>query len=261
MPVDEATLDAWKLDSGLRSDMVLSVQSAYFSPHADYQSGQQLLLFLLGTDENEEAVEIRMSVGADWQTPDGGTTITHPTKKQQRINGSTIYGHFISFCLQIPELAAVLMERGAPTNSGIWVGLILHLTEQEIKFGRNIDPQMRLMPTEFFGLISETAPATVPPVTSAPAATAPAPVASAPTPAPAAAADPMAAIAAAKAAKANAAAAPSGSPLYDEMVALAKSSPDFPTFLAAALADDRVLADDELAMQVADEAVLWASCH
>jgi hypothetical protein len=255
MPVDEATLDAWKLDSGLRSDMVMSIHSAYFAPHADYQSGQQLLLFLLGTDENEEPYEYRMSVGADWQSPDGGNTIVHPTKKQQRINGSTIYGHWISFALQIPELAAVLMERGAPTNASIWIGLQLHLTEQEIKFGRNIDSQQRLMPVEYFGLIADSPSAIVAPVATAPVATAPTP---APAPAPAAT-DPAAILAAARA-KAAAPAA-SGSPLYDEMVALAKSSPDFPTFLAAALADDRVLADDELAMQCADEAVLYASAN
>lgn len=253
---DPETLDAWKLDSGLRSDMVISIHAAYFSFHADYQSGQQLLLFLIGTDENEEAVEIRMSVGADWQTSDGGTTIVHPTKKQQRINGSTIYGHFISFCLQIPELAQVLMERGAPTNASIWVGLVIHLTEQEIKFGRNIEPQQRLMPVEFFGLIPDTAPATVAPVPTAPVAAPPAaaaPVAAAP--------DPMAAIAAAKAAKAAAAAPSPESPLRAEMVALAQAQPDFATFLGLALADDRVLADDNLAVECADESQLWASVH
>ena len=31
--------EAFRLDSGLREDMVISIHSAYFAPHADYPGG------------------------------------------------------------------------------------------------------------------------------------------------------------------------------------------------------------------------------
>ena len=43
------------------------------------------MVWLLGVDENDEPAELRMSIGSDWQSPDGGTTIVHPTKKKQHI--------------------------------------------------------------------------------------------------------------------------------------------------------------------------------
>lgn len=259
--------EAFQLSSGLREDMVISIHSAYFAPDAGYQDGRVLMLWLIGTDEDNDPVDIRMSVGADWQTADGNL-ITHPTKKRQQINKNTIYGHFLQHSFEIPALTQTLIERSealggkGPLDARIWANLILHLQAREIVFGKNIDPQDRLMPTEFMGLVTDN-PATPAPATAAPpvpptqAASSPAPVNT-----PAAAANPMAAINAARAAKAQQdAAATNGSPLYNRAVALAQSSPDFPTFLAAALDDAEILSDDELAVQCADESQIWASVH
>jgi hypothetical protein len=248
--------DPWKLSSGLRDDMVISIHAAYFAPDAEYQGGRQLLLNLIGLDETQEQVTLKMSVGADWETSDGGTTITHPTKKQQYINGSTIYGHWISSAMEIPELVNVIRGRElGPLNANTWVGLIIHCQEKEIKFGKNIDPQQRLMPTEYFGLVEDAAaaPVAAPPVVPVAQAPAPAPVA-APT-----AIDPAALLAQARAAAANNTV--TVSPLHAEMIALAKSSPDFPTFLATVLGDTRVLADDDLAQQCIDESNLFTSAR
>lgn len=249
---DQQIPDVWQLDSGLREDMVIQIHSAYFAPHADYQDGKVLLLWLLGVDENDEPVEIRNSVGGDWQTDDGNV-IVHPTKRKQHINKNSIYGHWISHCFEIPELAKVLIDRAqtgiGPTDARIWLDLVLHLQIREIKFGRNIDPQERLMPTEYLGLVQDLP-------TSTPA---PAPQVEAPSAAPAI--DPQAAIAAARAAKQQGAAVTNGSPLYMRAVELAKAAADFPTFLAQALADDDILADDELAERCADESQIWASVH
>lgn len=241
--------DAWVLDSGLREDMVLTVHSSYFAPHADYQDGKVLMCWLIGTDENEEPVEVRLSVGADWQT-DSGEIITHPTKKKQHINKNSIYGHWLTYCFQIPELARTLISRSddlgghGPLDARVWIDLILHLESKEITFGRNIDSQQRLMPTEFFGLYEESAPAIV-------ASTAPAP------------ASPFArdVIAQARAAKAQQGAISNGSPLHARALQMAKDAPDYATFLGIALSDDEILADDELAVQVADESLIWAQAH
>lgn len=258
--------EAWELDSGLRDDMVLSIHAAYFAPHADYQDGNQLMLFLIGVDENEEPQELRMSIGADWQSPDGGNTVNHPTKKKQHINKSSIFGHWIQYCFEIPELAQTLISRGGPTDARIWIDLILHLQAKTLSWGPNISDQERLMPTEFFGLTSQLQPATVAPTAAAPAPPVQAP---APTQAPAPPVqtqpvdqvfDPQAALAAAKAA---AAPQQNGSPLFQRAVQLAQATTDFPTFVGAALADTNILADDELALRCADDGPggIWVIAH
>ncbi len=244
--------DAWQLDSGLREDMVLSIHSAYFAPHAEYMEGKQLMLWLIGTDEAEDPVDVRLSVGADWETGDGGNTISHPTKRKQHINKNSIYGKWLAFCFEIPDLAKTLIERGqalgsGPTDARIWIDLILHLQNKTLTYGRNIPDQERLMPVEFMGLVMDT-----PVVQAAPA---PAPVASAP-----ATADPMALVRAAQAAAAQPAMT-NGSPLYARAIQLAKSSPDFNTFVTNALADPEILADEELAIQCADQAILWTAAQ
>jgi hypothetical protein len=250
--------ESWQLDSGLREDMVLTVHSSYFAPHADYQDGKVLMLWLIGSDENEEPVEVRMSVGADWQTDDGNT-ITHPTKRKQHINKNSIYGHFISYCFEIPELGKLLVSRGDPTDARIWMDLILHLQLKEIKFGRNIDPQERLMPTEFFGLYSETTSASVPPM---PAAPAPAPTTTPePTEAQQEQLSPQELVAQARQRAQEAAAVTNGSPLYMRAIAMAKSAPDFATFVSQAFDDAEILSDDELAEQCADQNQIWAQAH
>jgi hypothetical protein len=251
--------DAWQLDSGLREDMVITIHSSYFAPHAEYMEGKALMLWLIGTDENDEAVEVRMSVGADWQSPDGGVNITHPTKRKQHINKNSIYGHFISFCFEIPELAKVLVGRGAPTDSRIWMDLILHLQARKIEFGRNIDSQERLMPTEFLGLHTEQVPATVAPMAVAPAPTVP--VAPAPTEAEQAQLSPSVLVQQARARAQAEAAVTNGSPLYMRALDLAKTMPDFATFVTTVFNDAEILSDDELAERCADQNGIWAEAH
>lgn len=237
--------DAFQLDSGLREDMILSIHSAYFAPHADYQDGKQLMLWLIGLDENEEAVDVRMSVGADWTTDDGNV-ITHPTKRQQRINKNSIYGHFLSYAFEIPELAKELIDRAdklggiGPRDARIWIDLIIQLQMKELTFGKTIAPVERLMPVSYLGLVDVSAPTSpAPPAPSAP---------------PTASPSDLVAAARAKSTPAN------GSPLYQKALSLAKDV-DFPTFLALAFADPDILADDELAEQCADQSLIWSQAH
>lgn len=251
MPTDPNIPDAFQLDSGLREDMVISIASAYFAPDAAYMDGKQLMLWLIGTDENEDPVDVRMSVGSDWQTDDGNT-ITHPTKRNQRINKNSIYGHFLANAFEIPELARVLIERSeqygdkGPLDARIWLDLIIHLEAKTIHYGRNIPDQDRLMPTEYMGLTSSTTTASVP--VAAPPATAPQP-------------DPAAILAQARAKAQQEVAVTNGSPLYSKALDLAKNSPDFNAFLGAAFADAEILADDDLAEQCADQNQIWAAAH
>ena len=261
--------EAWELDSGLREDMVLSIHGAYFAPHAEYQEGRQLMLTLLGVDENNDPAELRLSIGSDWQTPDGGNTIVHPTKKKQHINKSSIFGHFIQYSFEIPDLAKELITRGGPTDARIWIGLIIHLQNKTLHWGGDIKDQDRLMPTEFMGLTNDQPPASVAPAAPAPpVATAPVqqtaaqPIAGGPSVQQDQVFDPQAALAAARAAKAQEVAGQNGSPLFQKAVQLAASASDFATFLGLAFADADILADDELAERCADEqAGVWAIAH
>lgn len=259
--------EQWELDSGLRDDMVLQIHGAYFAPHAEYQEGKQLMIWLLGVDENNEPAELRMSIGSDWQTPDGGNTIIHPTKRKQHINKSSIFGHFIAYCFDIPDLARELIARGGPTDARIWVGLIIHLQLKTLKWGGDIRDQDRLMPTEYMGLISNSPAATLPVSQPTPPPTAPvsapataAPPASAPTDQ---VFDPQAALAAARAAQATPTPESNGSPLFAKAVEMAKSAPDFASFLGLAFADADILSDDELAERCASEEAggVWATAH
>jgi hypothetical protein len=135
--------------------------------------------------------------------------------------------------------------------------LILHLQERELKFGKNIDPQLRLMPTEYFGLIADAPVATQPQLQPQPPVAGlmtPPPTQGIPSVPPPSTPDPAALLAQARAAQA--AATNGSSPLYNELVELAKVN-DWPTFLATVLSDARVLADDELAQQAIDQTQLY----
>ena len=233
--------DEWKLDSGLREAMDFTIVNPYFSTNAGYEGGQRTLLYLGGFDEKNEPAEMFMSVGADWTTADGGKTITHPTKT--RVNKNSIYGHWLQHALEIPELRDILFTRGSPRAAEVWNNLTIHLELIEIKFGRDVKPVERLMPISFIGIYEDDAPS----IESLTAASIPATFAST-TPTPAEM------VAAAKAAQ-------SAPNLRDQMITLAKSSSDFPTFLSAALAIPAVLADDVLVQQVADEGGIWTAAH
>lgn len=284
----------WKLDSGLRESMDLTVHSAYFGTSQDYQNGNVFLLFLIGSDEAGEPVDVRMSVGADWTSTDGGVTIVHPTKRL--VNKNSILGHFVNAALALDDrvngqtLRDTLFSRGDATDSRVWVGLMMHLDLVEIKFGRNIDPMERLLPTRFLGIyddsappvpgaapVAPAAPAQLPttPLAVAPPPAPPAPSAVPPMPAPpvpvgpppvppatvpvAAALTPQEAVAQARAAASQQNVTSNGSPLFQEMLELARVSGTHGEFMAAAFARSDVLADEDLAIQIADEnSQLWA---
>ena len=246
---------SWELSSGLRESMDLTIDMAYFSTHAEYNNGNGMLLFIIGHDENGDPYEGRLSLGADWTSADGGKTVTHPSKKM--FNKSTNYGHWITAAMAIPELHDILVDRGPASTAAVWENLVVHLELQKIVFGKNIDPQEKLLPTAFLGIVDATGPVSAPqqplPISTGPPLT----PAQTPVTIPSTGKTPAQIIAEARSAQqvSNG----NTSPLYIQMTELAKQSPDYPSFLAAALANPDVLADDELAQQVADENGIWAA--
>jgi hypothetical protein len=273
--------DAWKLTSGLNDPTDFAIHSAYFSTSADYQNGQALLLFLIGTDEAGQPVEIRMPVGKEWITADAGKTITHA--KKVHVQGNSIYGNWIQHAMDCEEVVNgqrardILFARGNPTISDIWLGLCFHLDPVDISFGPKIDPVERLLPTHFLGLWDDNTQTMPGPQTGLaqprnvqlPAsAVPPAPVPSAPVPTqpslptqPPSATLPKTPQQLVAEARASQATNNGQSPLFQEMLTLAQASPTHAEFMAAAFSRPDVVADDELAVQVADDNAIWALAH
>lgn len=250
--------EGFQLDSGFRDDVTFTIVSAYFAPTANYQDGKVTMLQLIGFDEDDDPFTIKMACGADWTSSDGGESITHPTKK--RINKNSIYGHWIQACYEIPELIQLLASRAeSPLVASIWTDLVLHCQLREISFGRNIDPISRLMPTEFIGT-SESAPTNAvnltPPANASNMPTVPVATAQSSEAVP----PPTAAerIAAARAAKSSPTPV---SPIMARLIDLAKSSPSHDAFMTAAFEIDEVLADDDLATQVATENGIYKTAN
>lgn len=248
-----ANTDAWELGSGLREDAVMTIDSAYFGTTADYMDGKVTLLTLVGHDENSDTMTEKLSVGGGWVSSDGGKTITHPTKS--RVDKNSMYGHWITFCKEIPELFATLVSRGNPNIAAIWDTLILHLRATEIKFGKSLDSRERLMPVEFLGIADHGTPTVamrVPSLVQQPPQQIPneqlqfASVSTTMSPAEA--------IAAARAARTT---TPT-SPLLAQLTQLAQVSDNHTDFVTKAFQIDEVLSDEDLAMQVADANLLYA---
>jgi len=247
----------FELDSGLREDMILSIHSAYFAPHADYQDGKVIMLWLIGTDESDDPVEVRMSCGGGWQSDDSNH-IYNPERKKQHVTKTSVYGFWLSYAFEIPELAKVLVERadslgGAGSlDARIWLDLILQLENRELKWGKNIDAQEKLMPVAYLGMTTgqpelgeQVAPQTPSQLTQPGI--------------PNATVDPLAVV---KAARAQATQPIAGQgTVYDRAIQLAKDAPDYASFLATALSDPEILADDELAVACADQNQIWAQAH
>ena len=145
----------WELGSGLRSNYDLTINNAFFAPDAQYQDGATILLHIEGTDEDGEEASEMYNVGKDWTSPDGGSTIIS-TKGSKTINRSSMYGRFIQAVFECDSKLPVLLEqRGDATDAKVWLGLTFHMDEQEITFGRGLNPTYRNMPTRFLGGIGQ----------------------------------------------------------------------------------------------------------
>lgn len=258
--------DIWKLDSGLREAATVTVVNPYFGYTASYQDGKVLRFNLGCIDEETEPLTIKMSVGSDWSSPDGGKTITHATKS--RIMNSSIYGRFIQYALELDDLAKELLSRGmsGPLSAEIWLNVRMRLEAKEFQFGKpgpDNPPRSYLMPVEFLGVDTgsgQTVPASGSVGGGDVATTQPAapqqtvqPVQS-PNANPA---DRIAAARAAAAAKSNS----TDSPLISRLRELAKSSPSHEEFMNRAFEIDAVLADDDLANRVATPSGIYTEAN
>lgn len=241
---------------GFRDDYDLTIVQAFFAPDASYQDGSTFLLNLIGLDENGEPANEKFNAAktSEWASYDMGKTLI-PTGKVKQLNKSTMYGHLVQFAVACGA-GDVLASRGTSTNAECWVGLKFHFKQTEISFGKGIDPTTRNMPVAFLGVVDlyQPAPASVQQSFPAPAPVA-APVAAPPAPAPVAPVVQMPTL------QAPTPAANGTSPVVAQLDALAKSSPDFNTFIKSALLIDGVMTDDSLLSTVTDANGFFADHH
>lgn len=243
MPEEQDFFLSRMSSGGLGEPYDLTIYMAAFGYDGQYMNGERLCLILDGVNEADEPMRELISVGDGWETLDGGRTMSFPDKPNKTFNKNSKYGKWCTFAYTAAvEAKSDVLSGKDPMDSGIWINTRWRLTEQQVlkgfknrQTGEVVEDRTGLMPTTFLGLAED----------------APAPPAQVPQVAPEAAA--LAARRAALADAANAStAAPEESPIVSRLRELAKA-PTFDEFVNAALAEDEVVADEELATSVIDK--------
>jgi hypothetical protein len=143
-------MSSWDLveTTGLLDDADIEIQSAEFGYDAVYASGEQLILILTGTSNQEgwEQFTTFLSIGKGWQTHDNGATVVG----RDEFAKNSQYGHFIQGALD-SGATAVLQSRGFPDKAAIWNGLKFHVKRIPVDYGGEIGSKNVLKPTAFLG--------------------------------------------------------------------------------------------------------------
>lgn len=248
MTIDRTAWDA-QFGSGIRGEYDFTILMAQFTTDARIQDGQQYVLLLSGVDENEEPVEELLTCGANWESLDGGITITNPAKSAS-INRNTNYGKFCAFAADacIKANADWIFTADAK-DARIWVGTKWKMTEKQTgeafinrQTKEEVAARFRLMPDEYLGRDETATSATVPTAAPAPA----------PAPSPAIAAASPVAVPAEPSPPTSAPPATTPGAALSIATQLAATSTDYATFINAALAVDAIATDDVLVPQLLD---------
>lgn len=141
---------SWELveTSGLLDDADIEITGAEFNYDAGYAEGEQLLLILSGTSDQEGWEEFTqfLSIGKGWDSPDNGATV----EGNDNFNANSQYGRFIQGALD-SGAGGVIKDRGFPDKASIWVGLRFHVNRVDVDYGGKIGVKQVLVPTAFNG--------------------------------------------------------------------------------------------------------------
>jgi len=225
---------------GFHSDTNVTIEFGTFRTDDNYNNGNTLLLVLTMTDEADGSnFDHMLSIGGDWVTADGGYTVAH-TKGKIKFNKQSNVQKWIDACRRLPELDALLLNRGPAQDARVWEGIRVHLIGVEDPYTINGEKHERttIIPDSYLGLREGPKTVTVSPVQQSLAAKTP---------------DQLRAEAAARAAGT---AGPN-----PQLVALAKTHGTHNEFLNAACELDWVLADDDLLVQLQDPAKFYSIHH
>jgi len=144
------TTGSWELSesSGLLDKADIVITGAEFNYDAGYADGEQLLLILSGTSNQEGWEEFTqfLSIGKGWDSPDNGATV----EGNEMFNKNSQYGLFIQGAID-SGAGGVLQERGFPNKASIWVGLQFHVERKDVDYGGEIGVKQVLVPTAYNG--------------------------------------------------------------------------------------------------------------
>lgn len=239
--------------SGLKSEGEFTIYSAIFTTDASYMNGEQYVLLLVGMDEDGADSQEMLSVGADWESLDGGATLSHP-RKSGTINRNSTYGKWCAYAAEACEKSGTnyIMDKN-PLNASTWINTKWALKEKlannafKTRSGEEVAARYRLFPDEFLGLDADDGSVGQPGVVSPPPVVAQVP--SKPPSAPSARTRLAAAASAPQAASANGATPASST---DQLQVMAQTM-EYSEFINAVMAMDDVVADDDLVEQLLDQ--------
>lgn len=151
--------------SGGFTDFEFEVTDAYFAESEAYNQkiggSGGLMLHLLGRTNLPEAPIFEIdgfhpsyTLSADWQTLDGGKTITHPKGEKAKLGKN--YGRFCQRVVEITEDIADTpqdpLAQADPRSAAIWLGTKWFLEDEE--FGSGQYKTRKLMPTKYLGKVA-----------------------------------------------------------------------------------------------------------
>lgn len=227
MPSKEEWLAA-NLGTGLRTEYDFTIHMATFGTDMSYNNGQSYLLILSGLDEDNTESQEMLSIGEGWESKDGGFTATH--EKKALFNRNSVYGVWLGYAAEAVEAAGQdWIFNKDPRDASMWNGTRWHMEEKVIaeastwRDGTEHPARTRLVPVAFLGFEGD-----------APASTLSGVVSEAPVP---------------TQAPASNGAVVDGSPI---LLALAKASPDYQSFVNAAMTNPDVANDEALLQLVID---------
>lgn len=143
-------MGSWDLveSSGLLDKANIEITGAEFGYDAGYAKGEQLILIMSGTSDQEGWEEFTQffSIGQGWDTLDGGATAVG----HDAFNKNSQYGRFIQGALD-SGAGEVLKGRGTPDKAAIWVGLKFHVERVPVDYGGEIGKKNVLVPTAYLG--------------------------------------------------------------------------------------------------------------
>lgn len=154
----------WGTSKGLLTDYEGEVVDSAFVTDPQYQNGEVLMLeWTIETNDPERPVNHeRFPCGNNWESVDGGKTAQRMDGKDSQFNEQSAIGRIINRVMgqgngahlveQFEGVFDALKERGTPDQADIWKGMRFRFEEEEFDYGGEIGVKTRNMPVEFLGM-------------------------------------------------------------------------------------------------------------
>jgi hypothetical protein len=150
--------ESFQTSTGLIDDVDIEVVGAHFGINPDYNPDTLLLIWECTTDDPDvPEVDLSFSLGAGWETFDGGKTATHERGKT-KFSRRSHYGMVIDRCVKQFGMEDFLGDRGDSWEADIWVGLRFHMERESVDYGDDIGKKEKALPTAYLGVAGETKP-------------------------------------------------------------------------------------------------------